>query len=58
MQKVKYIPKEGTSKGAREAATRTSLEVHHGSLWGLNCLKGDVLEKLRNKHMGRITLQK
>lgn len=47
MQKVKYIPEESASKGARRAATRTSSEVHHGSLWGLNCLKGDVLEVSR-----------
>lgn len=46
MQKVKYIPKGSTSKGTREAATRTTSEVHHGSLWGLNCLKGNMLEKI------------
>jgi hypothetical protein len=28
----------------REAETGTSSEVHHGSLWGLNCLNGDVFE--------------
>src|SRR3989338_8474305 len=54
MKKVKYIPKGSTSKGTREAATSTTSEVHHGSLWGLNCLKGDVFEEVRCV-CGRIT---
>lgn len=47
IQKVKYIPRGSTSKGTREAATRTSWDMHHGSLWGLNCLKDDTLEQRR-----------
>jgi len=50
IQKVKYSPKGGASKGAREAATRTSSDVHHGSLWGLNCLKGNTLENFADRN--------